>query len=278
MLQVQFNDLLDAGVHFGHKRARWHPKMAPYLFGQSNGVHVIDLHKSLAKFSTAYDFLCEVAAQNKKVLFIGTKRQAQEIITEAAKSCGAFYVSHRWLGGMLTNFSTIRKSVDRLKALETARDDGTHDRLPKKEVSKMEKERGRLDRTLGGIKEMTALPAAVFIVDIIREKTAVLEARRLKIPIVAVVDSNCDPDLVDYPIPGNDDAGKSIRLLTAQVAAAISEGKLLAEKRQMERLAATIQRQQEKSSEGSESVATAPATAPPKPAISWGDAPAAMPA
>jgi small subunit ribosomal protein S2 len=275
VLQTQFSDLLEAGVHFGHKRARWHPKMAPYLFGQSNGVHVIDLHKTLTKFSTAYDFVCEVSAQNKKVLFIGTKRQAQEIITEAAKSCGAFYISHRWLGGMLTNFSTIRKSVDRLKTLETAREDGTHDRLPKKEVSKMEKERERMERTLGGIKEMKALPAAVFIVDIIREKTAVLEARRLKIPIIAVVDSNCDPDLVDYPIPGNDDAGKSIRLLTTQVAAAISEGQLLAEKRQMERLAATVQRQQEKASEGSESVATAPVVAPPKPAISWGDAPAA---
>ena len=269
MLEAQIDALLDAGVHFGHKKRRWNPKMAGYIFGERNGVHILDLHKTLAKMTSARDYLRELSAGGGKILFVGTKRQAQEIMTEAAQSCGAFYVSQRWLGGMLTNFTTIRKSVDRLKKLEAAREDGTHDRLPKKEVVQMEKERTRLEQNLGGIREMSTLPSAIFIVDTIKERTAVLEARRLGIPIVAVVDSNCDPDCVDHVIPGNDDATRSIKYLAAQVASAVTEGKALAEKRQAEKLAASVRRMEEKKEASETATADAPAETPSKPGIRW---------
>jgi len=271
--EAQFAELLDAGVHFGHRRKRWHPKMAPYLFGERDGVHIIELKKTLSGMSAARDFLRDTVARGGKVLFIGTKRQAQEIVAEAARSCGAFYISHRWLGGALTNFMTIRKSIDRLKRLEAAREDGTHDRLPKKEVFQMEKERERLDRTLGGIKEMGTLPQAVFVVDIIKERTAVAEARRLGIPIVAVVDSNCDPDQVDYVIPGNDDAARSIRILTGQIASAIIEGRALAEKQAAQRLVATTQPPPKAEAVAVAAAAhTTAADAPASPGIDWGAA------
>ncbi len=237
MSAVAFTELLEAGVHFGHKTNRWHPKMERYIFGERNGVHIIDLHKTTQKLSVAYDFVRDLAMQGKSILFIGTKRQAQEIVVERARACGAFYVSHHWCGGMLTNFSTIKKGIEKLKKLDAARDDGTHDRLPKKEVFQLEKERERLEQSLGGIKEMSALPAAVFIIDIVREKTAVLEARRLGIPVVAMVDTNCDPDQVDYAIPGNDDALRAIRLITDRMASAVKEGRSLYEKAQSERRA-----------------------------------------
>ncbi len=272
MAEVQFAELLEAGVHFGHRRKRWHPKMAPYLFGQRDGVHIIELQKTLSGMSTARDFLRQTVARGGKVLFIGTKRQAQEIVIEAARSCGAFYICHRWLGGALTNFLTIRKSIDRLKKLETARDDGTHDRLPKKEVFQMEKERERLDLTLGGVKEMGTLPQAVFIVDIIKEKTAVAEARRLGIPIVALVDSNCDPDQVDYVIPGNDDASRSIRIISEQIASAISEGRALAEKQIVQRQVATTQPSPKAEAGTAAATTGTTATAPAAPGVNWGAA------
>ncbi len=261
MSAIAFTELLEAGVHFGHKTNRWHPKMGRYIFGARNGVHIIDLHKTAQRLSVACDFVREMAAQGKSVLFVGTKRQAQDIVAEQARACGAFYVSHRWWGGMLTNFSTIKKGIEKLKALEAARNDGTHDRLPKKEVFKLEKERERLEQSLGGIKEMSALPAAVFIVDILREKTAVLEAKRLGIPVVAMVDTNCDPDQVDFAIPGNDDALRSIRLVTDRVAAAILQGRGVYEKVQSERRAPS----------------PAPATSSVSPAI-WGDTVPSAPA
>jgi len=269
--EAQFAALLEAGVHFGHRRRRWHPKMAPYLFGERDGVHIIQLKKTLSGIAAARDFLRETVARGGKVLFIGTKRQAQEILSEAAGLCGAFYVTHRWLGGTLTNFTTIRKNIDQLKKLQAAREDGTHARLPKKEVVQMEKERERLDRTLGGIKEMETLPQAVFVIDIVKEKTAVAEARRLGIPVVAVVDSNCDPDQVDYVIPGNDDATRSIRIITEQIASAISEGRALAEEQAARRLAATTQSSPETAVVAA-TAGTKTVTASAVPGIDWGTA------
>jgi len=270
--EVQFAELLDAGVHFGHRRKRWHPKMAPYLFGERDGVHIIELQKTLSGLSAACDFLRQTVTRGGKVLFIGTKRQAQEIVAEAARSCGAFHISHRWLGGALTNFTTIRKSIERLKKLETARDDGTHDRLPKKEVFQMEKERERLHLTLGGVKEMGTLPQAVFVIDIVKEKTAVAEARRLGIPVVALVDSNCDPDQVDYVIPGNDDASRSIRIITEQIASAISEGRALAEKQSTQRLVASTQPPKAEAAVSAAAEGTATANVPTSPGVNWGAA------
>ncbi len=225
MSVVAIKELLEAGVHFGHQTNRWNPKMKKYIYGERNGIYIIDLQKTAKKFQTAYEFVKNVAAEGQAVLFVGTKRQAQDIITEEAKRCGMFYVTHRWLGGMLTNFQTIRKSIEKLKKLEAARTDGTFERLPKKEVNQLEKEREQLEKNLGGIKEMTTLPGAVYIVDTRMERTAVLEARRLMIPIVAIVDTNCDPDEINYPIPGNDDALRAIKLVTAKVADAVIEGR-----------------------------------------------------
>ena len=225
MSSVSIKELLEAGVHFGHQTNRWNPKMKKYIYGERNGIYIIDLQKTTKRFQTAYEFVKNVAAEGQAILFVGTKRQAQDIISEEARRCGMFYVTHRWLGGMLTNFQTIRKSIEKLKKLEAARTDGTFERLPKKEVSKLEKEREQLEKNLGGIKEMTTLPGAVYIVDTRMERTAVLEARRLMIPIVAIVDTNCDPDEIQYPIPGNDDALRAIKFVTAKIADAVIVGR-----------------------------------------------------
>lgn len=236
MSVVQMKELLEAGVHFGHQTKRWNPKMAKYIFGERHNVYIIDLQKTVKKFAVAYDFVRDLTVQGESLLFVGTKRQAQEIVTKEAERCGMFYVNHRWLGGMLTNFSTIKKSIEKLKKLEVSRaDGGAYERLPKKEVIKLEKEREKLEKNLGGIKEMRHLPGAIFVIDTIKERTAVLEANRLGIPVVAIVDTNCDPDEVDYIIPGNDDATRAIRLVTAKIADAVLEGRRLQEKAQAEK-------------------------------------------
>ncbi len=218
-------ELLEAGVHFGHQVKRWNPKMRKYIFGERNGIYIIDLQKTMRGLEDAYNFVKETAAKNGTVLFIGTKKQAQDAIYEEARRAGAFFVNQRWLGGMLTNFSTIKKSIERLKQIETMKTDGTYDVLPKKEVSALEKERGKLEKILSGIKDMNSLPATVFIIDPKKERIAVAEARKLSVPIVAVVDTNCDPDEIDHVIPGNDDAIRAIKLLASKMADAILEGK-----------------------------------------------------
>jgi small subunit ribosomal protein S2 len=226
----QMKELLDAGVHFGHQTKRWNPKMIRYIFGERNNVYIIDLQKTVKKLNAAYDFVRDLTEKGDSILFVGTKRQAQQIVTDEAKRSNMFYVDHRWLGGMLTNFSTIKKSIVKLKKLEAAGKDGTYERLPKKEVIKLEKKREHLSRNLGGIKQMNALPGALFVIDTIKEKTAVLEANRLGVPVIAIVDTNCNPDEIDYVIPGNDDAIRSIRLLTSKIADAALEGQRLREK------------------------------------------------
>jgi small subunit ribosomal protein S2 len=216
--------LLDAGVHFGHQTKRWNPKMRPFIFGARNGVHIIDLDKTERLFSRAYNFVAETVSRGGHILMVGTKRQAQEIVQEEAIRSGSFYVVNRWLGGTLTNFRTIKQGLDRLRQLERMKDDGTYLQLPKKEVSRLEKERERSEKYLGGLKAMSALPAAVFVIDPSMETIAVEEARKLEIPLVAITDTNCDPDLIDYVIPGNDDAIRSIRLITSRIADAAIEG------------------------------------------------------
>lgn len=222
---ITMKQLLEAGVHFGHQTKRWNPKMKRYIFTARNGIYIIDLQQTVKMFRTAYDFVRDLAAEGKTVLFVGTKKQAQEAVEEEAKRAGTPYVNVRWLGGMLTNFQTIRKSLDRLQKLTDMTVDGTADKLPKKEVLKLAKERIKLEKVLGGIKDLRRIPDAVFVVDPSREEIAVLEARRLSIPIIAIVDTNCDPDLVDYIIPGNDDAIRAIKLFLGKVADAIIEGK-----------------------------------------------------
>jgi small subunit ribosomal protein S2 len=221
---ISMKQLLEAGVHFGHQTRRWNPKMAPYIFTERNGIYIIDLQKTVGKVEEAYNFVKSVAAEGKSVLFVGTKKQAQESIKEEATRCGMFYVHERWLGGMLTNFHTIQKRIDRLRELERMEEDGTFDLLPKKEVSQLRGQKEKLERFLGGIKDMKQLPGAIFIVDPRKERIAVAEGRRLGIPIVAIVDTNCDPDEVDYVIPGNDDAIRAVKLLTAKIADAVIEG------------------------------------------------------
>ncbi len=216
--------LLDAGVHFGHQTQRWNPKMRSYIFGARNGVHIIDLDKTERLFTRAYQFVAETVGRGGHILMVGTKRQAQEIVQEEAVRSGSFFVVNRWLGGTLTNFRTIKQGLDRLRQLERMRDDGTYLQLPKKEVSRLEKERERSDKYLGGLKAMSQLPAAVFVIDPSMETIAVEEARKLEIPVIAITDTNCDPDLVDYVIPGNDDAIRSIKLITARIADAVVEG------------------------------------------------------
>jgi small subunit ribosomal protein S2 len=228
-MSVTMKDLLEAGVHFGHQTKRWNPKMKPYIFGARNGIYIIDLQKTVKMYRAAYDFVRDTVARGETVLFVGTKKQAQEPIAEEAKRCGMFYVNSRWLGGMLTNFTTIKKSIERLRKLEQMREEGTYDLLPKKEVASLEREREKLEKSLGGIKEMTKLPGCVFVIDTRKEKIAVGEARRLGIPTAAVVDTNCDPDEIDYVIPGNDDAIRAIRLFTSKIADAVIEGKALFE-------------------------------------------------
>jgi small subunit ribosomal protein S2 len=217
--------LLEAGVHFGHQTKRWNPKMKKYIFTARNGIYIIDLQQTVKMFRAAYDFVRDRAAEGKTVLFVGTKKQAQEAVEEEARRAGTPYVNVRWLGGMLTNFQTIRKSLDRLQKLTDMTTDGTAEKLPKKEVLKLAKERSRLEKVLGGIKDLRRVPDAIFVVDPSREEIAVLEARRLSIPIIAIVDTNCDPDMIDYVIPGNDDAIRAIKLFLGKVADAILEGK-----------------------------------------------------
>ena len=225
MAYVTMKELLEAGVHFGHQTKRWNPKMKPYIFGARNGIYIIDLQRTVAMFKTAYDFIINTVAEGKSVLFVGTKKQARESIYEEANRCEMFYVHNRWLGGMLTNFQTIRQSIDRLNYLNEIQNDGSISVFPKKEQLKLAKERVKLDNNLGGIRTMNGLPGAIFVVDPKNEAIAVREGRRLNIPIVAIVDSNCDPDEIDYIIPGNDDAIRAIRLLTSRVADACVTGK-----------------------------------------------------
>ncbi|MDF1592242.1 MAG: 30S ribosomal protein S2 [Desulfobacterales bacterium] len=235
MAYVTMKELLEAGVHFGHQTKRWNPKMKPYIFGARNGIYIVDLQKTVRMFKTVYDFIVDTVANGRSVLFVGTKKQARDAIYEEANRCEMFYVHNRWLGGMLTNFQTIKKSIDRLNYLNTIQNDGTINLFPKKERLQLAKERVKLDDNLGGIRSMNRLPGAIFVIDPNNESIAVREGRRLNIPIAAVVDTNCDPDEVDYPIPGNDDAIRAIRLLTSKIADACLAGKeLLAEKQQAE--------------------------------------------
>jgi small subunit ribosomal protein S2 len=221
--------LLEAGVHFGHQTKRWNPKMKDYIFGSRNGIYIIDLQKTVRLFKEAYKFVVDTVAKGGSILFVGTKKQAQDSIFEEAQRASMFYVNQRWLGGTLTNFRTIKKNVDHLKKLEKMKEDGTFAALPKKEVLRLEKELAKMDKTLGGIKEMNKLPGGIFIIDPRKERIAVHEARKLGIPIVAIVDTNCDPDEVDYIIPGNDDAIRAIRLISSKIADACVEGKQLRE-------------------------------------------------
>ncbi len=225
MTVVSMKQLLEAGVHFGHQTRRWNPKMAPYIFTERNGIYIIDLQKTVRKLEEAYMFVRDLSAEGKSVLFVGTKKQAQDSIREEAIRAGAHYVNARWLGGMLTNFRTIRGRIARLAQLRAMEEDGTFDLLPKKEVIKLNHEIEKLEKFLGGIKNMDKLPGALFIVDPRKEKIAVAEARKLNIPIVAIVDTNCDPDDVDYVIPGNDDAIRAVKLIASTMANAILEGR-----------------------------------------------------
>ena len=225
MSVVSMKQLLEAGVHFGHQTRRWNPKMAEYIFTERNGIYIIDLQKTVKKLEEAYNFIRSLTEEGKSILFVGTKKQAQESIKEEALRCGSYFVNARWLGGMLTNFATIRRRVNRMKQLREMQENGTFDLLPKKEVIKLNLEIVKLKKFLGGIENMQDLPSALFIVDPRKEKIAVLEARKLGIPIVAVVDTNCDPDEVDYVIPGNDDAIRAVKLLVSVVANAVIEGK-----------------------------------------------------
>ena len=233
MTEISMKQLLEAGVHFGHQTSRWNPKMKPYIFGARNGIYIIDLQQTVKMFRACYDFARDIAAQGGTLLFVGTKKQAQDIVKEEAERCGQFYVQNRWLGGMLTNFQTIRASIDRLKKLEDIMADPEMiNALTKKEMSDNAREHGKLMLTLGGIKNMRKLPDALWVIDTKKEYIAVSEAQRLGIPVIAVVDTNCDPDLIAYRIPGNDDAIRAIKLFTAAIADAVIEGKRLAEERQ----------------------------------------------
>jgi small subunit ribosomal protein S2 len=222
---ISMKQLLEAGVHFGHQTRRWNPKMAEYIFTERNGIYIIDLQKTVKKIEEAYNFIKSVSEDGKDVLFVGTKKQAQESIGEEAIRCGMYFVNQRWLGGMLTNFKTIKTRIGRLITLESMEKDGTFDLLPKKEVIKLKAEMEKLEKNLGGIKKMNRVPGALFIVDPRKEKNAILEAKILGIPIVAIVDTNCDPEEVDYVIPGNDDAIRAVKLITAKIADAIIEGR-----------------------------------------------------
>jgi small subunit ribosomal protein S2 len=241
---ITMKELLEAGVHFGHQTKRWNPKMKEYIFGERNGIYIIDLQKTLKMFKEASKFVQELAADGKIVLFVGTKRQAQDAIAEEATKCGGFYINQRWLGGLLTNWVTVQKSVKRLKELDEMATDGRYELLPKKEVIKLERERKHLQANLAGIKNMSRLPDAVFVIDSNKEQIAVREARKLGIPVVAVVDTNCDPSEVDYVIPGNDDALRAIRLFTSKISDSIAEGaQLMSDKQVADMTAATEQAQ-----------------------------------
>ena len=234
MAVVSMKQLLEAGVHFGHQTRRWNPKMATYIYTERNGIYIIDLQKTVKKLEEAYNFVRDLAANGQSILFVGTKKQAQDAIKEEAERVGQYYVNARWLGGMLTNFRTMRTRIDRLAQLNKMQEDGTFDMLPKKEVIKHQNEIAKLEKYLGGVKEMKRLPGALFIVDPRKEHNAIAEARKLHIPVVAIVDTNCDPDEVDYVIPGNDDAIRAIRLISATMANAVQEGRQGADSAEVE--------------------------------------------
>jgi small subunit ribosomal protein S2 len=240
---IAMKDLLEAGVHFGHQTKRWNPKMKPYIFGERNGIYILDLGRTAKLYREAAEFVSTVASQGGTVLFVGTKRQAQDAIAEESQRCGMFHVNQRWLGGLLTNFTTIQRSLARLRELEAMTTDGRYDTLSKKEIARLDKERRKLAKNLDGIRGMSRLPDVVFVVDTRHEEIAVNEARKLKIPVVGVVDTNCDPDEVDYIIPGNDDALRSIRLFAAGIADAVLAGRGLAEAASVEAAEASAQTQ-----------------------------------
>ncbi len=224
MSSISMKELLEAGVHFGHQTKRWNPKMKPYIFGARNGIYIIDLQKTVRYFKSAYNFVKESVLNGETVLFVGTKKQAQDSVCEEAQRCGMHYVNQRWLGGMLTNFTTVKQSIDRLKRIDAMFEDGTIEAYPKKEALQFEKERVKLQKILGGIKGMNRLPGLMFVIDPKNEEIAIQEAKKLGIPVVAIVDTNCDPDPIDYVIPGNDDAIRAIRLLSSKMADAVLEG------------------------------------------------------
>jgi small subunit ribosomal protein S2 len=240
LANITMKELLEAGVHFGHQTKRWNPKMKEYIFGERNGIYIIDLQKTLKMFKDASKFVQDTAASGKVILFVGTKRQAQDAIAEEAQRCGMFYINQRWLGGLLTNWVTVQKSVKRLKELDDMATDGRYELLPKKEVIKLERERKHLQANLAGIKEMNRLPDVVFVIDSNKEQIAVREARKLAIPVVAVVDTNCDPSEVDYVIPGNDDALRAIRLFASKVADSVIEGAQAATDKQQAEISAAV--------------------------------------
>jgi len=244
LVSITMKQLLEAGVHFGHQTKRWNPKMKEYIFGERNGIYIIDLQKSLKLFKNAVQFVQQLGAHGKTILFLGTKRQAQDAIQEEAQRCGMFYVNQRWLGGLLTNFVTIQKSIKRFRELEAMRTNGQYDLFSKKEVARHERERKKLEKNLSGIKDMGSLPDGIFVIDTKRESIAIQEARKLGIPIVGVADTNCDPDEIDYIIPGNDDALRAIRLIAGTIAQAYLEGKAVYEAQQKE-LAEQIERQRQ---------------------------------
>jgi small subunit ribosomal protein S2 len=255
---ITMKELLEAGVHFGHQTKRWNPKMKEYIFGERNGIYIIDLQKTLKMFKEASKFVQELAADGKIVLFVGTKRQAQDAIAEEATKCGGFYINQRWLGGLLTNWVTVQKSVKRLKELDEMATDGRYELLPKKEVIKLERERKHLQANLAGIKNMSRLPDAIFVIDSNKEQIAVREARKLGIPVVAVVDTNCDPTEVDYVIPGNDDALRAIRLFTSKISESIAEGaQLMSDKQIADMTAATEQAQAREAQQAEDAAAEA---------------------
>ena len=225
MSVISMKQLLEAGVHFGHQTRRWNPKMAEYIFTERNGIYIIDLQKTVKLVEEAYNVVRDLAADGKKILFVGTKKQAQESIAKEAERCGMYYVNQRWLGGMMTNYKTIKKRIDRLHELEKMSEDGTFDVLPKKEVTQLRNEMERLEKFLGGIKGINGVPDAIFVIDPRKERNAIKEAHKLGIPVIGVIDTNCDPDDIDYVIPGNDDAIRAVKLLTATMANAVLEGK-----------------------------------------------------
>jgi small subunit ribosomal protein S2 len=246
MSVISMKLLLEAGVHFGHQTNKWNPKMKPYIFGARNNIYIIDLQQTVGLFQTAYDFIVQKAAEGQNILFVGTKKQSQEAIKEEAVRCGMPYVNQRWLGGMLTNFVTIKKSIDRLNGLNKMFDDESIKAFPKKEITKLQKEKSKLEKVLGGIQTMRSLPGAIFVVDPSREHIAVNEAKKLRIPIVAIVDTNCDPDDVDFVIPGNDDAIRAIKLFASKIADAVIEGR----KRYEEKLTAESDKEETATTDG----------------------------
>jgi len=261
MANVSMRDMLKAGVHFGHQTRYWNPKMKPFIFGARNKVHIINLEKTVPLFNNALNYLSGVASKKGKILFVGTKRQAQDVVIEEARRCGMFFVNQRWLGGLLTNFTTIQRSIGRLRDLEAMSTDGRYQTLSKKEISRLEKEKRKLHKNLDGIRQMKKLPDAVFVVDTRKEKIAVDEARKLKIPIIGIVDTNCDPDDVDYVIPGNDDALRAIKLVMGKIADSVIEGRGLREAAQSERAAGDTTPSDSVSQAVSAEQATTPASA-----------------